>query len=72
MYDGRAELAQHLDTYKIGDKVFHLYGSKYTVVLPKSKDSDIQCAVCGDSNVVDNCTCRSCGYTLIKNMDMLR
>lgn len=66
VYEGEAKLQQHLDTYQEGDRVFHLYGSPYTVVLPKESASDTQCAVCGASNPMASDICRNCGHTLIK------
>ncbi len=65
-YEGKANLNQHLETYKKGDRVFHLYGSKYTVVLPKASDSEMQCVVCGEYNKIENNICRSCAHTLYK------
>lgn len=55
-----------LDDYKVGDKVFHLYGSKYIVVLPKTNDTQCKCAICGTLNKIDNMLCNDCRHTLIK------
>ena len=54
------------DLFKAGDKVFHLYGSKYTVILPKKSDTHVECAVCGSSNNIENDRCRNCEHTLVK------
>lgn len=52
--------------YRVGDRVFHLYGSPHTVVIP-AKQSDIRrCAVCGETNGFEETCCRSCGHTLIR------
>ena len=67
VYEGRANSKGNWDMYKKGDRVFHLYGSKYTVILPKERDGEVQCAVCGDSNKIENDICRSCGNVLVKD-----
>lgn len=66
VYEGKADLNQHLETYKKGDRVFHLYGSKYTVVLPKANDIEVQCAICGERNKIEDDICRSCNNSLYK------
>ena len=60
-----ARAAQNLEAYKVGDKVFHLYGSPQTIVLPEEKDSLVQCAICGEANYKNECHCKLCGHTLI-------
>ena len=65
-YSGKAALQEHLDTYHEGDAVFHLYGTKTTVVLPTKSDTTICCAVCGASNDVAYTTCHQCQHTLVK------
>ncbi len=52
------------DRYAIGDKVFHLYGTKRYVRI--GQDS-IDCAICDCRNDTSSDTCRSCGYTLVKH-----
>lgn len=54
------------NAYKVGAKVFHLYGTKHIVVLPDDKAQSVCCAVCGESNSVKEDVCRKCGHTLIK------
>ena len=61
-----AKAAQNLEAYKVGDKVFHLYGSTQTIVLPKEKDQLVQCAICGEANYKTESHCKLCGHTLIK------
>ena len=68
VYSGKARLQQSINTYNEGDLVFHLYGTNTVVVLPDSKDGTVVCPICGDSNIIDNDTCRSCGHSLIKNI----
>ena len=67
-YSGNAKFQQYLEQYKESDTVYHLYGTNNVIVLPKSSESHIQCAVCGDSNDTNNTVCRNCGHTLIKNI----
>ena len=66
VYEGQAKLEQHINTYKEGDRVFHLYGTKTTVVLPEEADTHVQCPVCGASNDKTLGICRMCDHTLVK------
>lgn len=66
VYSAQANRNQNYDMYKNGDRVFHLCGSKYTVILPKKSDTHVECAVCGASNDINNDKCRNCRHTLIK------
>ena len=66
VYEGEAKLEQHINTYKEGDRVFHLYGTKTTVVLPEEADTHVQCPVCGASNDKTVEICRMCDHTLVK------
>ncbi|MBE6699289.1 MAG: zinc ribbon domain-containing protein [Ruminococcaceae bacterium] len=68
-YERNAKLPQNLDAYKVGDSVFHLYGSMQTIVLPRASDEFVQCSVCGIKNDKNENVCESCGHSLIKNMD---
>ena len=58
----------YTDKYKKYDRVLHLYGSKYTVVLPKPSDTRVQCAACGVSNDIKDDRCHRCRHTLVKRM----
>ena len=58
---------QKLEVYKVGDRVFHLYGTDTIVRLPEPSDSHVACAVCGDMNPMERNTCSFCDHTLIKN-----
>ena len=60
-----ARAAQNLEAYKVGDKVFHLYGSTQTIVLPEEKDELVQCAICGEANYKNESHCKLCNHTLI-------
>ena len=60
-----ARAAQNLEAYKAGDKVFHLYGSTQTIVLPEEKDELVQCAICGEANYKNESHCKLCDHTLI-------
>ncbi len=64
VYSTRAKQDQELDYFKAGDKVFHIYGSKYTVIVPTSSDTMAQCAVCGITTDINEGYCHKCGYTL--------
>jgi hypothetical protein len=63
--ESSAKLAQNLETYKVGDRVFHLYGSRQTVVLPTSSDKMVQCPVCGTNNDKTSSHCEDCGHSLV-------
>ena len=61
-----ARMSQNAEPYKVGDRVFHLYGSTQTIVFPKASDTFVKCVVCGDVNDKNECHCQNCGYTLVK------
>ena len=63
--EGSTKMAQNLETYKVGDRVFHLYGSEQTVVLPKSSDKMVQCPVCGTNNDKTETKCENCRHSLV-------
>ncbi len=65
VYDYKPEEASEFDKYEAGDKVFHLYLSKYVVkVLPESKNRS-RCPVCGAINSQNGGECDTCGSTLM-------
>ncbi len=65
VYDYKPEEASEFDKYEVGDKVFHLYLSKYVVkVLPESKNRS-RCPVCGAVNPQNGGACDTCGSTLM-------
>ena len=68
VYSGKAQLQQNLSTYHEGDSVFHLYGTKTTIVLPDANSTTVHCAVCGSSNHIEYEKCRNCGHSLIKKL----
>ncbi len=67
-YEGSTKVSQNLDAYKAGDRVFHLYGSKQTVVLPQPSDKYVQCPICGTMNDKNYTDCEVCGHTLVKEV----
>ncbi|MBO4422600.1 MAG: hypothetical protein J5879_04130 [Clostridia bacterium] len=64
VYTTRSMDNQELDYFKAGDRVFHIYGSKYTVIIPKPSDTMVQCAVCGITTDIKEERCHKCGHTL--------
>jgi hypothetical protein len=54
--------------YVPGEKVFHICGSEFVTILPTKDDKVLPCSVCADQNVIENCVCRGCRHTLIKEM----
>lgn len=67
-YSGKARLQQHLNTYQVGDLVFHLYGTKQVVVLPDKIATTVQCPICGSSNAIESDNCRNCKHSLVKSI----
>ena len=65
VYEGKEKYQQHLEIYQVGDLVFHLYGSSYTVVIPANPIKQAQCPICGDWNDKTDDTCRNCGAQLL-------
>ncbi len=59
---------KHLsDRYAVGDKVFHLYGTKKYVRMGQNS---IDCTVCDCNNDISSDTCRRCGHTLISDSNI--
>ena len=77
VYSGKAKQQRHINTYQKGDKVFHLYGTRQTIVLPDPSKTHLQCAVCGTMNEIpenagsEKKTCRECHLTLIRDIDLI-
>ncbi|MBE6577344.1 MAG: hypothetical protein E7653_04325 [Ruminococcaceae bacterium] len=65
-YKCRANKHQNLDKFKVGDKIFHLYGTKHFIKLPSDGEQTVQCPVCNTTNNIEHRKCRDCGHTLIK------
>lgn len=66
VYSGKASLQQNINTYREGDKVFHLYGTNTVIRLPDASDTTVSCTVCASSNETQKDLCRHCGHSLIK------
>ncbi len=62
----QGDVQKSLDMYSVSDRVFHLYGSKFIIVLPNEDAQNIACAVCGTSNSYNSKICEKCGHTLIR------
>ena len=56
-----------LDKYKVGDRIFHLYGTKHVVILKDGNEGPVICAVCRRENDIQNDTCCDCGHTIVKS-----
>ncbi len=57
--------------FRQGDRVFHLYGSKYVVKFPEKTDQLVICAVCGSSSEKHIEYCRNCGSLLVDREEEL-
>ena len=66
VYEDNSSNVSQLERYREGDTVFHLYGSKEVVILPKAADTHVKCAVCGRVNGIGERYCGFCRQTLIK------
>lgn len=71
VYSERAKKAEYLEQYKVGDRVFHLYGSPVVVRLPETEAEGLDCPVCGGKNRSFDGVCTCCGHTLIGTLEKL-
>lgn len=55
-----------LEWYQKGDAVLHLYGTRYTIVLPKTQTDPVRCVICGKKSESGAVRCAECGYSLIR------
>ena len=62
-----ARISQDAEAYKVGDRVFHLYGSTQTIVLPKASDNFVKCVVCGEISDKHEKQCKYCSRSLVVN-----
>lgn len=69
VYSERAKKAEYLEQYKVGDRVFHLYGSPVVVRLPETEAEGLDCSVCGGKNRSFDGACTCCGHTLIGGLE---
>ena len=60
-----------IEKFKVGAEVFHLCGTKTSVIFPTDSDNTVTCAVCGRSNPKGNDVCDKCGHTLIKSIQQI-
>lgn len=63
---GRVRNHGGVEKFKVGDRVFHLYGSSLTIVFPRKAVERLQCAVCGEMNDQSAECCANCAHTLIR------
>ena len=68
----KANSQQYVEKYHEGDTVFHLYGTNQVIIFPKASDENIQCAVCGTINLIENKHCRKCNHTIIKQSHLFK
>ena len=60
------KIEHRMDTYHVGDGVFHLYGTAHVVVFPTAAESTLICPVCGVLNDLSRTNCMDCAHTLVK------
>ncbi len=61
---GKAKYDSNPNKYKVGDKVFHLAGTKNLILISEKGDS-VNCAVCDELNSKRDEKCIRCGHSLI-------
>lgn len=66
VYEANARLQSGCSLYKVGDVVFHLRGTKHTIVVPGRSDEYVCCSVCGEVNNKHETICMRCTHTLVK------
>lgn len=66
VYEANARLQSGCSLYKVGDVVFHLRGTKHTIVVPGKSDEYVCCPVCGEVNHTCESACKHCEHTLVK------
>ena len=59
------KITDHLNDYKIGDRVYKYYGFKYLYVVPSDEDDKKRCIVCGLNNDKHRDKCLNCYCDLI-------
>lgn len=60
-----------IEKFKVGAEVFHLCGTKTSVIFPTDSDNTVTCAVCGTTNPKEEEKCSACGHTLIKSLTQI-
>lgn len=63
--EGSGNETNYDDFFKIGDKVFHLFGTKHYVKLSIDNKQKIICPVCGLQNPRTTSSCDSCKHSLV-------
>ena len=70
-YESKEIEQDKTEKFKVGAEIFHLCGTKTTVILPTENDNTVTCAVCGATNPKEEEKCSSCGHTLIKSIKQI-
>ena len=70
-FSGRLDQIKNTEKFKVGDEIFHLALSDRTILIPKAKDTVVECAVCSRSNQKDLNLCEECGHTLVKDLSTI-
>lgn len=64
VFEGRVPTGRQFNMYQIGDRVVHIYGTKYIQVVHENESRPTVCVVCGTANPTENRKCDSCAHTL--------
>ena len=61
---GQKSLDFYTDNFKTGDKVIHVYGTRFIQRLPDEESDTINCVICGEVQSKDHVKCESCEHSL--------
>ncbi len=64
VYVGAVVSDRNFNTFKVGDRVLHIYGTKHIQVVHENESRPTVCVVCGTANPPGEKRCDSCGHTL--------
>ena len=64
VYVGVIASDRNFNTFKVGDRVVHLYGTDHVQVIHENLSRPTVCVVCGTANPPEETHCDTCGHTL--------
>ena len=64
VYEGAVPTGRKFGMYEVGDRVVHVYGTKYIQVVHDNMSRPTVCVVCGTENPPSEKQCGKCGHTL--------
>ena len=64
--DTKVKFMNQIDDYYAGDEICFIGGTNFAYIIPKNKDSEIKCVMCGAMLPQENDVCDHCGHGLVK------